>query len=98
MILVNGAHSFLSVKPQFLSPHSHPFKPIRSLNEFLPIFRRVIGLNQANRSSPRHSTILEFLAGIHLQFENHSGPIVSSAPDQPIAHNDAGRILDEWLN
>jgi hypothetical protein len=75
----------------------HPFEPIRSFNEFLVIFCRIVGLNQANRETTRYATILESFAGIHFQFENLSCPIVGNALDQPITENDARCIL-EWLD
>jgi len=67
------------------------------LDEFLFIYCRVVGLNQADGNAWRHTGVLESLACIHLQFENHSCSIIGNALNQPIAENDTRRML-EWLN
>ena len=54
-------------------------------------------MNQTDGNASQHTEMLGSFAGIHFEFENHSCPIVGRALDQPVAENDARRIL-EWLH
>jgi len=77
----------------YVALHPHTFEPIRSFDKFLHVLCGLLLADETDRNPSRHREKLKPLTRIHFQFENHPGPIVGNALDQPITQKEARGIF-----